>query len=65
MGKKARSPSLEDDVSEYSFDQRTPTSKRNTHKRPWTQDEDYLLIRLVEVFGPQKWSIIAKGIPLR
>lgn len=65
MGKKAKSPSLSDDVSEYSSYQTTPKSKRNIHKRPWTQDEDNLLIRLVQEFGPQKWSLIAKQIPLR
>lgn len=34
-------------------------------KRPWTQDQDNLLILLVNDIGPHKWSTIAQKIPYR
>lgn len=32
---------------------------------PWTDEEDILLLRLVERFGPQKWTSIAIHLPGR
>lgn len=34
-------------------------------KGPWSPDEDTILSRLVEKFGPRNWSLIARGIPGR
>ena len=34
-------------------------------KKPWTEDEDYLVRKLVEKYGPQRWSFIAKFVPGR
>jgi len=34
-------------------------------KKPWTDEEDLLLLRLVEKFGPQKWTSIAIHLPGR
>ena len=32
---------------------------------PWTDEEDHLVIRLVEINGPQKWTHIAEHLPGR
>lgn len=32
-------------------------------KKPWTVEEDEHLIRLVDKYGPQKWSTIADNMP--
>lgn len=29
-------------------------------KGPWTEQEDYLVLKLVEKHGPQKWTHIAE-----
>lgn len=34
-------------------------------KRPWSDAEDNLLIKLVEIHGPQKWTFIAEHLPGR
>ena len=34
-------------------------------KGPWTREEDALLIRLVQRYGPKKWSQIALHVPGR
>lgn len=39
-----------------------PTIIEELKKGAWTPEEDILLRRLVESFGPQKWSVIAEKI---
>ncbi|CAD8089961.1 unnamed protein product [Paramecium primaurelia] len=34
-------------------------------KRPWSEQEDNLLIKLVQMHGPQKWTFIAEHLPGR
>eukprot|EP01016_Furgasonia_blochmanni_P013396 TRINITY_DN16837_c0_g1_i1.p1 TRINITY_DN16837_c0_g1~~TRINITY_DN16837_c0_g1_i1.p1 ORF type:complete len:205 (+),score=28.85 TRINITY_DN16837_c0_g1_i1:49-615(+) len=34
-------------------------------KKPWTEEEDLLVLKLVERNGPQKWSLIADHLPGR
>jgi len=34
-------------------------------KRPWTEEEDRMVIKLVKAYGPQKWTHIAKRLPGR
>jgi hypothetical protein len=34
----------------------------NYRKKPWSQDEDAQLVRLVDRHGPEKWSTIAAEI---
>ena len=43
---------------------RPGTSKKpkSNRKRPWTEKEDALLIKLVEKYGPVRWSSIARSI---
>jgi hypothetical protein len=31
-------------------------------KKPWTEQEDNLVRKLVEKYGPQRWSFIAKFV---
>jgi Myb-like DNA-binding domain len=31
-------------------------------KKPWTEEEDNLVRKLVEKYGPQRWSFIAKFV---
>ncbi|CAK93288.1 unnamed protein product (macronuclear) [Paramecium tetraurelia] len=41
-------------------------NKQNIHKvirkRPWTDEEDFRVIELVQEFGPQKWTQIAQQL---
>ncbi|PWA42414.1 Homeodomain-like protein [Artemisia annua] len=32
---------------------------------PWTQEEDDIIVELVKIYGPTKWSLIAKSLPGR
>lgn len=32
-------------------------------KKPWTLEEDQILVKLVDRFGAQKWSTIAANMP--
>ena len=34
-------------------------------KGPWSEEEDNLVIKLVEMYGPQKWTFIAEHLPGR
>jgi hypothetical protein len=34
-------------------------------KRPWSKDEDEIVIELVQRYGPKKWSQIAAQLPGR
>ena len=34
-------------------------------KKPWTEEEDQLVKKLVEKYGPQRWSFIARFVPGR
>ena len=34
-------------------------------KRSWTEEEDEMLMRVVEKYGPNRWSFIARFIPNR
>lgn len=34
-------------------------------KGPWTKEEDQLVVDLVRVHGPKKWSLIASQLPGR
>ena len=34
-------------------------------KKPWTDEEDNLVRALVDKYGPQRWSFIAKFVPDR
>eukprot|EP00357_Protocruzia_adherens_P011067 CAMPEP_0114973024 /NCGR_PEP_ID=MMETSP0216-20121206/724_1 /TAXON_ID=223996 /ORGANISM="Protocruzia adherens, Strain Boccale" /LENGTH=804 /DNA_ID=CAMNT_0002333469 /DNA_START=349 /DNA_END=2763 /DNA_ORIENTATION=- len=34
-------------------------------KRPWTEEEDQMVIKLVNLHGPQKWTFIAEHLPGR
>ncbi|KAF3771727.1 Myb-related protein 3R-1, partial [Nymphaea thermarum] len=34
-------------------------------KGPWTKEEDDIIIKLVEKYGPAKWAVIAKSLPGR
>ncbi|PKA51951.1 Myb-related protein 3R-1 [Apostasia shenzhenica] len=37
----------------------------NLVKGPWTQEEDDIIVKLVDKYGPTKWSVIAKSLPGR
>ncbi len=39
-----------------------PTNKI-VKKKPWTFEEDQILVKLVDRFGAQKWSTIAANMP--
>lgn len=32
-------------------------------KKSWTEEEDVFLIKLIEKYGPQKWTFIAEHLP--
>ena len=41
------------------------SDKLRGKKRPWSDEEDNLVIHLVEKYGPQKWTFIAEHLPGR
>lgn len=54
-----------DDDSEYNVQKVCKKRKKDWKKKVrkpkkiWTQEEDELLLKLIEEYGPAKWSIIA------
>jgi hypothetical protein len=60
MHKKSRSPEskLTDQIQEDS----SATRSKLLRKKPWSEDEDSLVKKLVEKYGPQRWSFIAKFV---
>ena len=36
--------------------------RRKRKKKNWSEDEDKLLLKMIEKYGPRKWSLIAKHI---
>lgn len=62
MGKKTNKQ------SEQSFEvshEGSPSRVKNVRKKPWTDNEDNLVRTLVQKYGPQRWSFIAKFVPGR
>lgn len=37
----------------------------NLVKGPWTKEEDEMVIKLVKMYGPENWSLIAQHLPGR
>ena len=64
MGKKFKKP-IED--SELAWENQSPdqTKLRFLRKKPWSEEEDHLVKTLVEKYGPQRWSFIARFVPGR
>ncbi|KAM3135532.1 hypothetical protein pb186bvf_012388 [Paramecium bursaria] len=56
-------PKYDDDL-EYDEDD-ILFQKSKGKKRPWSEQEDNLLIKLVQMHGPQKWTFIAEHLPGR
>ncbi len=50
-------------VQQQQQQQARPTQDRI--KGPWTREEDELLAKLVQEYGPKKWSVIASNVPGR
>eukprot|EP01045_Picozoa_sp_COSAG04_P035885 COSAG04_NODE_8484_length_967_cov_17.925115_1_plen_54_part_01 len=40
-------------------------SKATVIKRPWKQEEDAMVIKMVSQHGPRHWSVIASKLPGR
>ena len=55
---------LRDDDQDYKSD-KEPEEVKKSRKRAWTSEEDQLLIKLVDQYGPQKWTWIASYLPHR
>lgn len=47
----------------YCYNSSDPASKWK--KRSWTTEEDAYLIKLVQKYGPQKWTTISENLPGR
>ena len=39
-----------------------PAMASNDSRRPWTQDEDELIVKLVNEHGLRKWAIVAAAL---
>ncbi|XVF74159.1 hypothetical protein PTKIN_Ptkin13bG0037900 [Pterospermum kingtungense] len=48
--------------SESSFSARAALNKQEKIKGPWSAEEDRILTRLVERYGPRNWSLISRYI---
>ena len=64
MGKKAKNQpeEVEKPIKEEESEQ---SKNKFLRKKPWTEEQDNHLIKLVEKYGPQRWSFIAKFVPGR
>ena len=61
MVKKAATRDDNDD--QHSLPQNESSGRSGLlRKKPWTEEEDLLVRRLVEKYGPQRWSFIAKFV---
>ena len=61
MGKKL----YEEEIPEEGEPDSNPESSNRLKflkKKPWTEAEDNLVRKLVEKYGPQRWSFIAKFV---
>jgi len=52
---------LEDDNCD-SIPESDNNKSKLLRKKPWTDEEDNLVRKLVEKYGPQRWSFIAKFV---
>lgn len=63
------SKSSSDSSNSQNEDQKYIKSSKNKYseltKGPWTSEEDAIVIRLVETYGPHHWSVIASHLPGR
>nr|ALT31510.1 MYB11 [Fagopyrum tataricum] len=60
MNRSSSSPSSSDDYSSSTSDY--TTTKPDRIKGPWSAEEDRILTRLVEKYGPRNWSLISRYI---
>ncbi|OMJ83588.1 hypothetical protein SteCoe_15438 [Stentor coeruleus] len=63
------SKSSSDSSNSLNEDQKYIKSSKNKYseltKGPWTSEEDAIVIRLVDSYGPNHWSVIASHLPGR
>jgi hypothetical protein len=62
MGKKAFEEELVEEDNNDSNLESENNHARFLRKKPWSEQEDNLVRKLVEKYGPQRWSFIAKFV---
>ena len=62
MVKKSHEQEAPEEDNNESVPESDPNRSRFLRKKPWTEEEDALVRRLVEKYGPQRWSFIAKFV---
>jgi hypothetical protein len=55
----------EDEALEAIQEDYESLKNKMLRKKPWSEEEDTLVKKLVEKYGPQRWSFIAKFVPGR
>ena len=50
-------------VQNVNNDDTKTTVSLTLQKKAWTKEDDELLKRLVQQYGPNKWTIISKSLP--
>lgn len=62
MGKKSYEEEIPEEENNDSLQDSENNRLRFLKKKPWTEAEDNLVRKLVEKYGPQRWSFIAKFV---
>jgi len=62
MVKKTYEEEIQEDDNCDSIPESDNNKSKLLRKKPWTDEEDNLVRKLVEKYGPQRWSFIAKFV---
>jgi hypothetical protein len=62
MVKKTYEEEVQEDDNCDSIPESDNNKSKLLRKKPWTDEEDNLVRKLVEKYGPQRWSFIAKFV---
>ena len=62
MVKKSIEEEIPEEDNNESIQESDNKNSRFFFMKPWTEQEDNLVRKLVEKYGPQRWSFIAKFV---
>ena len=62
MVKKSIEEEIPEEDNNESIQESDNKNSKFLRKKPWTEQEDNLVRKLVEKYGPQRWSFIAKFV---
>ena len=59
------SGTMQDDESHASEEEYEEGGQPDLARRPWTKEEDYLILQLVATHGTRKWPVVASKLHAR